>query len=823
MWRRFSWLLPLCTAAACTGLYLENGNAWPCDFSKAPGVRDEVCQAGDICGTNNRCQPFIYEGPRFEGPATVPEYGPASGEGAVQHPLVLKNALTEVTADLPLDRGLTGYARQGAGFLVVKSGHVGATTPTLPSQFPMGFGPPRTAQTFFSGPGPTPNVLVWGESNRLAVGTVGSASTDGVGTAGFGPFFATGFRVIDLPPSAMPQAIPVTWNLTQLGVVEKLDAGWEFVSWVANPGRVLDVAGVTVPGRIWVLVLQPDAIEMADPRDTRDAGVNDAGVSGAVVTLAASLEPLTVTSGVLKTDPGNRVVAAVRSGSLLPVGPRVDVLSTFQVNITSEGPTLSSPWPDCVPCPDGEHVELLAPSVRTGSPAVDVVCMGTGQLELGLPTPLRVVGSVALTQFDACLTEELDLPVPVDHLAGLPERIVHWNTQSGLLVGGANGELWSGETLTTLTPEFLDRVPLDVAPANAGRTPSLAVITDDYLAIQQTDENQLPGEQLNGFRRVPNRELGASEGAKLLSFVHGIGGWAVANGGELVRVKVLINAARVEAGAQLVTANEDEIRDSIGGEAFIKADGGSSFFVAADDSLYFIDNPELSLEPINDGQLQLPDLTPEPSVPIRSLALERTPLGTDEGRARGYLVTSRNVYSWQLGGNPARWSSALLGLTGGEPVEVWFDSPRSALGRVGYRDGQIFSLPGGYQLAEALPVGPDRVVPQVFDFENLGGWPVAYANTGLFIAGWDQVDGKLQNRFENGVNRPMTWREVKLANDVTPWTRRAPDGGVALLPRTKPGKLFVAVDPKDAAGQTLHRLLLFNDDEVRQVAHHLRK
>jgi hypothetical protein len=154
-------------------------------------------------------------------------------------------------------------------------------------------------------------------------------------------------------------------------------------------------------------------------------------------------------------------------------------------------------------------------------------------------------------------------------------------------------------------------------------------------------------------------------------------------------------------------------------------------------------------------------------------------------------------------------------LSAGEPVEVWFDSPRSALGRVGYRDGQIFSLPGGYLLAEALPPGPDGISPQVIDFENLGGWPVAYATTGLFVAGWEVQDGKLLNRFENGVNKPMTWREVKISgDDPTPWMH--PDGAEA-------GKLFVAVDPKQADGMQLHRLLIFNDGQVRQVARHLRK
>ena len=321
-----------------------------------------------------------------------------------------------------------------------------------------------------------------------------------------------------------------------------------------------------------------------------------------------------------------------------------------------------------------------------------------------------------------------------------------------------------------------------------------------------------------------------AEGSSLLGFVHGIGGFAIASGGELVRVRINDGGvAKVDRGVQFATASEDPIRDSIGGEAYISPDGGpTGFFVAADDSLYFVPDPDSSFLPENEGELALPDLTPEPSVPIRSLALERTPLGTNAmDRARGYLVTSRNVYGWELGGKPARWSSTPLVLNSGEPVEVWFDSTRSALGRVGYRDGQIFSLPGGYLLADALPVAGDGgVVAQVIDYENLGGWPVVYATTGLFVAGWDQVEGKLQNRFPSGVNKPMTWRELKLAGDARPWMKRLPDGGVPRVEETKPGKLFVAKDDERVASdggiEQEFRLLLFLDDQVFQVARHVR-
>jgi hypothetical protein len=793
-------ILPALAAASCTGLYLDKGNAYPCDFSAGPGVRDEVCQPGDICGTNNVCQTFIYEGPRFEGKATLPEYGPASGEGEVLHPLVLQKPVLELVADLPLDRGANGYVKSDAGLFSVGGGHVAVGTPAFPSNFPPAFGVLARIQPFLNGPTPLTNVLLLSDTGRVAIATLGTPMLDAVQLADGGAFVAKGFRVVE-QPSPPARAVPLAWSATEFGVVTRGQLNdWEFTSWVSNPGDVLDVAGLTVPARAWALLLLPDVVQVVE---TSDSGVS----------VAAVLDTLTTEAGAMKTDPGNRVVAAYRSGSLLPLGAKVDVLSTFQVNITSEGPALTSPWPDCVPCGDREHLELIAPSVRSGAPTVDVVCQGP----VGLPTALRVVGSVALTQFDACLTEELDVPVSLARVAGPPGPLVQWDNQSGLFLGGRHGELWTGETLTSLLPEFLDRVPLDVAPANAGRTPSIAAITDDYLAVQQTEETRLPNERLNGFRRLPKRELGLSEDSRLLAFVRGVGGWAVTSGGGLVRVQIGMGNTRVEPGSQLVTSKEEPITSSIGGEAFTDLDGGAiGFFIAADDSLYFVADPASTLDPINDGQLELPDLTPEPSVPIRSLALERTRLGTDgKKKARGYLVTSRNVFAWELAGDPARWTASPRVLTSGEPVEVWFDSPRSALGRVGYRDGQIFSLPGGYQLAEPLPTAADGLPPQVFDYENLGGWPVAYASTGVFVAGWEQVDGKLQNRFDNGVSKPMKWTEVTLGGaEPTPWMRG---------PRAKPGKLFVAVDPPGDGGLLLHRLLLFTDDEVRQVAHHLRK
>ena len=789
-------------AASCKGLFIDHGNNYPCDFSEPPGTRDEVCQPGDICGLDNLCQKFIYEGPRFEGVATLPEYGPGTSEGQLLHPLVLNQRVSSVSADLPVMPNSKIFVRQDGGFYPERSGHITSQMGLLPTMLPLQFGMVAAAQTFHDTTVGPPKVLLRSSTGRLGVGTVGLPNTDPVRSGGL-QVTVEGARVIELPDPTL--SVPVAWGGGEMGAVMHRGPNWEYEKWVTGGPEVFDVAALAVGGRFWVFALEAAGVEIVD--------ASDAGVS-----LGATMDTLSVTSGALKTDPATRIISAIRTAST-PVA--VDVLSTFQVNVTSTGPQLSAPWPDCRPCDPGERVELMAPSVRSGSATVDVICAG----EARLPTAVRVFGSVALTQRDACLTEEISLPVPVSRFALEASRIVHWNSQWGLLLGGKHGEVWWGNTLTELEPEFLDRVPRDVAPALAGGSPALTVIADDYLAVQQNADNtQEQGELLNGFRRVPLSELGVAENSRLAGFVHGVEGWAVDSTGLLVRAHLGKNlpagGARVQVGPRLVTSSEELIRDSIGGEAFTEADGGPiGFFLAADDSLYFVPDPEVYFKPENEGSVFVPDLTPEPSVPIRSLALERTPLGTDGiERGRGYLVTSRNVFKWELSG--ATWSSTPLELNVGEPVEVWFDQTRSALGRVGYRDGQIYSLPGGYPLAQALPEGPEGQPSQVIDYENLGGWPVAYTSTGLFIAGWDLKGEKLDNRFEDGVNKPMRWRKVTMPDGTEPWTN-PPSAAAVRRQRTKPGKLFVARDEVVGTSQQ-YRLLLFTDDEVRQVARHVR-
>jgi hypothetical protein len=817
--RRALWLLPLLVVGACKGLFLDAGNAYPCDFSQGPGTRDAVCIPGDVCGSNNVCQKYIYEGPRFEGQATFPHYGPDSGEGAVLHPLVLNSEVSFVTRELPLEaRGGSAYVGLSAGIVEDRGfGHLLGDRVELPGA-PVVVSDKTivAAQPFSSGNlGLERSALLSWRSGELSVGTLNRVGPPGLSTlvrnGANNPIFPVGARVLPLPTPTREvlEGLPVVWTATDIGFLQE-SANWRYLPVPIDAGSVVvDVAGLAQPGQLWLVVMT---------RDTLFIGDVDAGTLRQTDTMSALTAPLVADHDALRTDRNVRIVGAVRRGLLGPGDPG-EVLSTFQVTLGPMGPELVRTWPDCRPCSQGQRLDVFAPTIATGFPAVEVACVGVGP---NSSQALRVVGSVALTQGEDCVTENLDLPLATARLArDGANRFVQWNSQSGLRLGGKDGQVWTGETLSDLLPLYLDRVPRDVTAITMPSGERLLVaITNDSFMVQQTPTSVGAGEAVNGFHRFDPDEPLIPRLPRLLRFIRGGEGWAVTAKGEVDQAAFTDAGPRVTRGPVLVTASEDPIRDSIGGEAFTTADAGVSLFIAADDSLYFVDQSLLVQQ--GDPDLLTPDLTPEPSVPIRSLALERTPLGTDgDTRARGYLVTSRNVYSWQLGGNPRRWSSTPLVLAGGEPVEVWFDQPRSALGRVGYADGQIYTLPGGYELAEPLPEDEDGVPPRVLDYENLGGWPVAYANTGLFIAGWDEVGGKLQNRFpDGGINRPMSWRKVTLPDGGHPWMRGR---------EAKPGSLFVKTDapvpdPNDTS-TTLkpYRLLLFLDDQVLQLASHLRK
>jgi hypothetical protein len=119
---------------------------------------------------------------------------------------------------------------------------------------------------------------------------------------------------------------------------------------------------------------------------------------------------------------------------------------------------------------------------------------------------------------------------------------------------------------------------------------------------------------------------------------------------------------------------------------------------------------------------------------------------------------------------------------------------------------------------------------QVLDYENYGGWPVAYASDGLYFAEWD-YDGGLLNKTDAGVpSLPMTWRRQTLPDGSEPWLSQS-DGGL----QARPGRLQatntltystidggIEVPASQACEQGLQtsqvfHLLLYLDDAVYEV------
>lgn len=777
-------LISAVTLSACTGLFTENGNAYPCDFSLPPQERDAPCVPGDVCSVKNVCTQYIYEGPRFEGPPQQPEYS-LSDAGVVQ-PGALSGRIDKLARDVSRG-GFFVQTERGFAARVSGRGQV-FEAPVVPD-------------------GLTDSVLTTFPGVREAL--VGLSPTQRVSYAASRLDFSL-INNTNGPLATRLRAFPRANSIELFTPGGHLSAPDFSGPQMAPPFRLLPEDTFDVPGiGLDVTVVNRQRQAPPTPVVVSTDGLFAQQLDGGFVQLAAPTLALPSAS-----------MSVNASSSVLAVNLGNTVLSTWQVGVVDRQHVLERAWADCRPCDFGdiEYVTALPDASGVG---VEVLCRGQ------VPFIVRVTGSTATLATDSCITQTVPAPFDLSRLsppdAGL--KLTLASTPRGVAFGGTHGEVWAGETLSSMLPMGLDRVPLDVATVttNIGGSSSSALIalTDRYAAVlpPRVTTNQLA----SGFRRIDaSLDFASSEAVQFTSAIHGAESWVISSAGVVSRVLLEeddTSPGGVLFGRRLVSPTGQPVQRSAGGEAFVnREDGGvMALFIAADDGLYAINQPGLSLgtSPNGTGDVT-PQLQPEPSVPIRSLALERTGLGTNgTTRATGYLVTSRNVYEWSLGGTPARWSSRLLELSGGEPTEVWFDQSGSALGRVGYADGTIFTLPGGYQLANALPPGESTTPARVLDYENFGGWPVALTTTGLYAARWPQDEnGVVNNRFPDGrPNRPMDWEELKLPDGSKPWSK-----GEATR-----GKLFVQAFARDANNKRRFTLYLFLPDQVLLLANYERK
>lgn len=777
--------------AACPGLFTAQGNDFPCDFSEPPGVRDEACSSGDVCGVDNQCRRFRYEGPQFEGRPTFPVF---SDGGRVLHPMTITGPVEFITRTPrdtitlpsgPIARESVAFVKTPTALYSVDGPFVDVSSLTTELTDLVVIG--RLDRAF--------TVIGRGQRGNLAV-------QDGPGPARPVMPLVSPSRLRAFEVDGQSVVVAVGQETGQVTTDNNTAA---FTRWPAT--SVFDVAPgplVAPRQRAGITLLTRDGLAFR----LRDGGIEPVG------------EPFTVEPGaVLSSDSSGSVYAVIRQQ-----GPDLGILSTFEVSRTGQEFDVSQPWNDCTPCKPARAPFAMTPGQDGEGVFVDVLCPD------GL---LRVRGASGLAVRDSCESEPRTLPFDFAQLGrrtapafgDIAQQDVA--TPVGFLGGGRQGQVWAGTSLSEAKPLFLDRVPSDlerisIQTETGGEALALLALTNTGIFVRPEDP-QLAA-RTNGFARVELPDLGDK---RLAGLVHESLGWTVLSSGDLFYFKPALRTGMVPSrdggtvgrfGPQLVDGRGEPVSRVLRGEAINDFDGELvSMVIAADDSLYFVPAPETAGAPGNLGTLS-PQVTPEPSSLIRSIALERTPIGTDGvERVRGYVVTSRNVYEFKLGGAPLQWTTTPLKLSGGEPMEVWFDNPRGGLGRAGYRDGTIFTIPGGFQLTESLPATDAGVPAAVIDYENLAGWPVALTTTGLFVARYDATaDGRLDSRFpDGGLNKPMRWREVTLPDGSRPWLKN----------RRVEGVLHVQGEPEADAGavyRRLFRLFVYLPDQVIEVGTHER-
>jgi hypothetical protein len=795
-------------AVACGGLLYNQGNGFPCDFSAAEEVRDKACAPTEVCSVLNRCERFVYEGPQFEGVPQLPDFD----AGRKVHPLVLNRPVVAVTAN----------ANKREEFLVVLA----------------------------SDAGPSRSVSV--ELGRFVLLKDVALKTDGlrevaVASEGFGATLnATAFPTL-FDGTAVPSAAKtLRAGVSTLGLLRARPPNGITAGTLDAQGTLTPLRPVGADGGLQTVIdfrWLPPTRRQAKPFGgsislTREGFFSIPTDAGSLSLSVDDETSIGLPVGLTEPQPLNVLLRHDLSGALWAFArpERVvlppTVLSTWELTRQGEIPvSIKRAWNDCTPCPSNARILAIAPNLDDLA-NVEVLCGNALAGDNG--TLVRVVGSLSADASDRCVTQPVtpafDLSRQTLHTDAVPRGFVIDDANGGgVLVGGQRGEVWVGPSFSRALPLYLERVPLAVGAFSLNPTTQAPlVVTDRYVAAQIFGFGPDGGGLDNGFKVFDFKvisDLALNDDVGLRALVGGSPGWGVLSSGDVARVRVrheadsgtLLGAGRffdLSFGPRLLTARGDPAREPFFGEAVTRIDGGVvSLVLTADDSVYLAPSPIESDVP-NAQQGLFPQLTPEPGSPIRSFALERTRLGTDGvGRVRGYAVTSRNLFTVMLSGDPARWNATPLLLGSGEPLEVWMDNPRGGLARVGYRDGNVFSLPGGFQLVRPTPGQEPR---QVVDYENLGGWPVAYATSGLWVGHYDLINGKLDNKLADGrPGKPMQWRPVTMRDGSAPWM----NGSTA-----RPGKLHVlAGTPSRAAPyQQTFRLFLYLDDAVYEVGSMLR-
>jgi hypothetical protein len=373
----------------------------------------------------------------------------------------------------------------------------------------------------------------------------------------------------------------------------------------------------------------------------------------------------------------------------------------------------------CAPCPSGLRVAEVRPqSVE----AMQVLCEEPGGARR------QVVTEVSFSGWDDHVTPLCTMrplaPSRAAHQGPLQDRVrVVSAAGESLVLRGEHGQLWFGPDL-----QRLGALTTDVAPGVVlGEGERTLLFHDDrYAALE-------PGV---GFR--PRRLDGALAPGQLpAAHVEGAPDLAVLADGTVSHVAPdggfpQLSLASLGSSVRSFSPPHLAARTDT-------PDGGTLVVASAYDALLSVELHGARPEPFPSRALAA-RVVPAANAPVLSLALQpaATLGGADGGGlyAAGYALTPGAVFRLTAGAEN-RWQARALPLAPGNPLEVWTEAGR---GRVGYDDGRVYSLPGVFLLAPALPAAEagtaggagGAVGGAVADFATWRGELFALAPGGLF-------------------------------------------------------------------------------------------
>jgi hypothetical protein len=707
-------------ALACSGgVSVDQGNAFPCDFSQGVAERDRACPTGWVCGVANLCQEKAEEGV----PHGLPL--PVVGDPQRVSPALIDFPITAIAGDSTGTRFFVGgdggtFALNAASVMLQPDG-----TP-LPL--------PALEQGAFAndvlGQGLQGVLLSGGQATALSFpDTVPSLLGGALATApqAIGAFDSLGVHVQGPGSSTLLATVSDAGTLLQsLHFASGAPVlGGPFV--LPDAGAVSDFQPLPYAGTLYELALA----------GMSDAGEIDVRFSGKAWDMLAPLPAVAPDSGTprLRTSRDSRVIACAYASGVTSTGVAPPLLHAFGLATgaaNSSGLALNELWSACVPC-SGKVLGVNPLSI--GGSSVEVLCRDA----TGNGTLVDVIGSNGAT---TCVRAPVAGVVDADEITSVDS-----STNGQLSAGGQHGQIWVGESFQTLSPVFLDRSatvgPLRVPLPDGGAGPGFGWMADGTLFVPVSNNGFMNVALLDPKGQLPADFLPSGHVKKSV-------GWFVNASGAVL----WMDASTLEGGRPVVRFGPSmigpdgfaaagpfsgfgvalpQVRSTIladGGALVSAGSGGGTLVLSADDSLYAwnVDVSALTSGGPNGDHL-FPVLTPEPGFPIHSLDF----IDSDGGSTiEGYVATLNSVYRVEYSGSPLRWSATQIVLPG-RPVNVWTANDGTRHGRVGFQDGTVFTLPGAFPLTGPLPAGADGGSDPVLGFSDLLGWPLARTQSALFV------------------------------------------------------------------------------------------